>query len=444
MIKYCCVFLYLVLTNNVVAQSIDSESFSKGKKANVSFKNFIDKKFPYTYSNNVLQSIKMEIYKKESDNIRMDSLTAISLNGARSKHSLQYNQNGMLSIWLVKTNTGSGWYNNFLTTFIYDINNNLIIKAQLSWNISKWDSSNSIIYYYNEQGKLFQELYQTYTGTDWLNSYRTTYRYYDISGDIDTAIIETWVNNQWQKSELIHYFYSEQNRKDSILFYIWNGSGWQYDRKTNFYYNNSSTSPDSMLATYWGGGDLWMNYFKSVMTNDSNNNKIEQTDQTWQAFYWQNFQSWFLTYNNFNFVTSAYCKLWDGKNWVDGDGNFTISNPNGFMAGFVTNRIDIYYSNITGIADEKESQEFNFYLSQNYPNPFNPTTIINYYIPKTCLVTLKVYNILGKEVASLVNEEKAPGNHQVQFNAAGLASGIYIYRINAGAFTKSKLMILEK
>ncbi len=105
MVKYFCVLLCLVLTNNIIAQPLDSESFSKGKKANASFKNFIDKKFLYTYSNNVQQSIKKKIYKKESDNIRMDSLISTSLNGASSKHSFEYNQKGKLSEWLVQFNT---------------------------------------------------------------------------------------------------------------------------------------------------------------------------------------------------------------------------------------------------------------------------------------------------------------------------------------------------
>ncbi|MBU1298275.1 MAG: T9SS type A sorting domain-containing protein, partial [Bacteroidetes bacterium] len=70
-------------------------------------------------------------------------------------------------------------------------------------------------------------------------------------------------------------------------------------------------------------------------------------------------------------------------------------------------------------------------LSQNYPNPFNPTTTINFSIPKSGLVTLKVYNILGQEVASLVNEEMKAGNYRVNFNANGLASGVYFYKLQA-------------
>ncbi|MCP5061994.1 MAG: T9SS type A sorting domain-containing protein [Ignavibacteriae bacterium] len=83
-----------------------------------------------------------------------------------------------------------------------------------------------------------------------------------------------------------------------------------------------------------------------------------------------------------------------------------------------------------------------FNLSQNYPNPFNPTTVIKYAIPTQSNVLLKVYNILGKEVSTLVNEEKSSGNYEVNFNANNLASGIYYYTLKAGSFTETKKMIL--
>jgi hypothetical protein len=93
-----------------------------------------------------------------------------------------------------------------------------------------------------------------------------------------------------------------------------------------------------------------------------------------------------------------------------------------------------------------------FILYQNYPNPFNPTTTLSFVIGQSSFVSLKVYDVLGNEVATLVNEEKLPGSYQVEFTAAGLssgvsvssryASGVYFYRLKAGAFVKTKKMIL--
>ena len=83
-------------------------------------------------------------------------------------------------------------------------------------------------------------------------------------------------------------------------------------------------------------------------------------------------------------------------------------------------------------------------LAQNFPNPFNPSTIIRYQIPQDGIVTLKIYDILGAEVKTLVNEQKAAGKYEINFNASNFASGVYIYKIQAGSFTSSKKMLLIK
>jgi len=86
----------------------------------------------------------------------------------------------------------------------------------------------------------------------------------------------------------------------------------------------------------------------------------------------------------------------------------------------------------------------NYTLFQNYPNPFNPTTSIKYQIPVLSFVTIKVYDVLGNEITTLVNEEKPVGSYEVEFDAAGLPSGVYFYRIQAGSFVETKKMGLLK
>jgi len=91
-----------------------------------------------------------------------------------------------------------------------------------------------------------------------------------------------------------------------------------------------------------------------------------------------------------------------------------------------------------------ESVPTEFKLSQNYPNPFNPSTLIEFSVAKSEFVTIKVYNVLGKEVANLVNETKKPGVHSVRFDANGLSSGVYLYKIQSESYTATKKMILQK
>ncbi len=100
-------------------------------------------------------------------------------------------------------------------------------------------------------------------------------------------------------------------------------------------------------------------------------------------------------------------------------------------------------STVTGV-DENEINDYSFRLEQNYPNPFNPSTVITYSIPEQTFVTIKVYDILGNEVTTLLNKQVNTGIHQVTFNASGLSSGVYFYTIKAGNFVNTKKLMLTK
>jgi hypothetical protein len=93
---------------------------------------------------------------------------------------------------------------------------------------------------------------------------------------------------------------------------------------------------------------------------------------------------------------------------------------------------------------EDISQPFSFSLEQNYPNPFNPSTTIEFSIPQNGFITLKVFNVLGREVATLVNGQVEAGKHKVEFDASNLNSGVYFYKVESGSFADTKKMILLK
>lgn len=112
-------------------------------------------------------------------------------------------------------------------------------------------------------------------------------------------------------------------------------------------------------------------------------------------------------------------------------------------------KYNVYVANSLGTPTSVEEESNpttvnNFELQQNYPNPFNPTTQIRFTLAEQSQVTLKIYNILGKEIATLVNDVKGAGVHEVSFNGAGLASGVYFYTLQTGKYTQTRKMILVK
>ena len=105
------------------------------------------------------------------------------------------------------------------------------------------------------------------------------------------------------------------------------------------------------------------------------------------------------------------------------------------------------YSPVLTAADEDLNRSplpSQYALAQNYPNPFNPTTVIKYELPKSSEVRLSVYDMIGHEVALLVNEKKSPGSYGAQFDATRLASGVYLYRLTTGDFVLTRIMVLIK
>ncbi len=149
----------------------------------------------------------------------------------------------------------------------------------------------------------------------------------------------------------------------------------------------------------------------------------------------------------------AVCKVMN-----NGNSGWTITAPGGYAYALdigydysiyavggntLGNTIQILQT-LTSISGKQNIVSNSYWLSDNYPNPFNPVTKIDFEIPKQGFISLKVFDLLGKEVKSLVNEVKAPGIYTVQFNGSELSSGVYFYRLETNGFTDIKKMMLIK
>lgn len=132
-------------------------------------------------------------------------------------------------------------------------------------------------------------------------------------------------------------------------------------------------------------------------------------------------------------------------NWIINIQQMASDNPMGFSPAILNGwGIRLNDQDVTGIQSVTSEIPGKYELSQNYPNPFNPSTSIKFSIPQSGVTILKIYDILGKEIASLVNEKLNSGTYEYKFNAAGLTSGVYFYKLQSGTFSEVRKMLLIK
>ncbi len=233
--------------------------------------------------------------------------------------------------------------------------------------------------------------------------------------------------------------------KDSIL----NGNeiNWLVEQKEAFliHYVNPETD-----TTYWIEKVDEFNLIESL----NGNHQVSAYPPLDSYNYINIYSPWYLPtgdsiyrYRNTSAFLTLYNYYYDYDSlWFDYNGlykriTFISFEANHREYSYTTISLD---SNIVGILNQKHNLPELFNLSQNYPNPFNPSTTINYEIPKSGLVTIKIYDVLGREVETLVNEEKNSGKYKVEFDGSKLSSGVYFYKITTNNFSETKKMLLMK
>jgi photosystem II stability/assembly factor-like uncharacterized protein len=244
-------------------------------------------------------------------------------------------------------------------------------------------------------------------------------------------------------------------------------NGWLLGKSAGGSYPNYRTTD---------GGATWLqiqrdftaiNFVDSLVGYAIEDGKVHKTTNgghTW----WQVSQnpSAFANWTtNMSFVDEANGWTWDwfnvyntkdsGKTWINSNninkisnifagGLFMLSKDLGWAVGSNGYIFKFYTDSVSSVEDVDLVNPTEYILYQNYPNPFNPSTVIEYYIPTTSFVQLKIYDILGSEIVSLASGVKTAGKHSVKFNAEGLPSGIYLYRLTSKNFTETKKLIFLK
>lgn len=252
------------------------------------------------------------------------------------------------------------------------------------------------------------------------NSHNTIQRIYQEDGSLlEIKTLLEWNNNQWENSWRSIYTYDTNNILVEEV-----GQGWNINIWNNMLQVSYSYDVNNNLIEQIAQMPIGTNSTRVTHSYDGNDNRIETTFQIWAGSDWENSTQVQFTYNASNNLTEELRKEWAGSDWIN---------------------VEKYiYSYITTGVEKHEELDFDYNVSNNYPNPFNPSTKIKYKIPALSFVTIKVFDPLGKEVATLVNEEKPMGNYEITWNAENLPSGVYFYQMKAGNFIQTRKMLLLK
>lgn len=367
----------------------------------------------------------------------------------------------------------SAWVNDQRTVYTYDANNQAVDMTTQIWQSNAWVNSSRTLYTYTASG--YETTNQNWSGA-WVNQSKITY-VLDASKRITEMTIQTWTAGAWVNQMKMTYTYNANGTVKEITGQMWVGGIWMSMSKTVYTYNPDGTLSEALSQTW--AGTSWINSARTTYTYSGGHNILTLT-QTWQGSWVNNSQTQYTyvgdlltefvsqnwsgsawvnvtrmanTYNAKRLLSETLMQNWQVDKWVNSRKNTSQYDANDNTTEVVTqewvgsawvnkSKTTYSYKRVTQVNDNIEPTTFD--LLQNYPNPFNPSTTIEFTLPVGGFTTLKVHDILGREVGKLVSKDLEAGRHIVTFNAASLPSGVYYYTLRSGKYISTKSLLLTK
>jgi hypothetical protein len=278
-------------------------------------------------------------------------------------------------------------------------------------------------YEYNELELVSAETISDNEGSGWMLSFRKTYDYNDMGMLTGTREMNRR-NDAWEDSMRTAIEYNMYDLVSDEFEYVYSGDKEIPYRRIKYAYDVDMGGRLTSEVMYMWENDDWA--VKTFLTYDYDENNLlvslTTEEHNGTGFILKERERY--SYNENRLETERITETFNGSGWE----NYA--------------RVLTIYT-ISSVEDDLYSPEA-FRLYSNYPNPFNPVTTISYSIPSDTRVMLKVFNALGEEVRTLVNEEQSAGLHKISFQASNLPSGIYFYTITAGNISETRKMILMK
>jgi len=273
---------------------------------------------------------------------------------------------------------------------------------------------------------------------------------YDQNGNTISETYDHISNGQWVVTQYDAAAFDANNNRIYYLGEFWSNGVLESGECVTSTYDANGHRLSNVTERMSNG--QWTETSREVCTYDFNGNILTIVRACFAVYSERSTYTYDVQGNLSSFSFDA----WLNASWIPQDwppmmdsktqpSPFSVSDSAGNLYNDFGRAYNFTFSHkliVTGVASPVVGVPAVYSLSQNYPNPFNPSTTIKYELPKTSMVRLSVYDILGREVSVLVNERKNAGAYEVKCDAASLSSGVYLYRLQAGEFTQTKRMLL--
>ncbi len=345
--------------------------------------------------------------------------------------------------------------------FLYEYEGDSPYPSVIIWQewddiANDWVNYDREIIVYDAQGRETEIIIEFWDDdeNEWIPDDRTVITYTD-AGEYLEMLTYYWGFDEWELTERMVWIY-ENGRLVQINEEYWDGEEWWLEFRIVYEYDDDGNNILQVYEYYDDWEDEWFVEIRYLYSYDAAGNQIESILQWWDEDEeeWISLMRTTSGFDNRNNLIQNVFYSWGGEDWIPStrmiyqyDENDEIQMllfENWTVNEWRPTERYLFRGFVPTYVLEDEGIPVRFELMQNYPNPFNPATTIQFSIPEQSSVILTVYDILGRKVSVLIDEELHAGTYSQVFDAGNLASGVYLYHLRAGDRVETKRLILMK